>query len=69
MSEVILQLEDTVSFDHIVALLAPYIKNAEIKQAFCESGHKIWDGNMACLQNPWKIESFSPIKRDNLYDR
>ena len=69
MSEVILQLDDTVPFDHIVTLLAPYIKNAEIKYINSESTYKIWDGNMACLQNPWKIESFAPLKRDELYDR
>ena len=69
MSEVILQLDDTISFDHIVTLLAPYIKNAEVKRTISESRYKIWDGNMACLQNPWKIESFTPIKRDDLYDR
>jgi hypothetical protein len=69
MSEVILQLDDTVPFDHIVTLLAPYIKNAEIKQFSPESKYKIWDGNMVCLQNPWKIESFAPVKRDEIYDR
>ena len=69
MSEVILQLDDTVPFDHIVTVLAPYIKSAEVKQTSHESGRKIWDGNMACLRNPWKTESFNPLKRDELYDR
>jgi hypothetical protein len=69
MSEIILQLDDTVSFDHIVTLLAPYIKNAKIKQTDSKTKHKIWDGTIACLQNPWKIESFTPLKREEIYDR
>jgi hypothetical protein len=69
MSEIILHLDDTVSLDHIVTLLAPYIKNANIKQTESKSKHKIWDGNISSLQNPWKIDSFAPLKREEIYDR
>jgi hypothetical protein len=69
MSEIILQLDDSVSFEHVIKLLAPYIKNAKIKPAGSRTKYKIWDGNAVCLQNPWKIDSFTPLKREDLYDR
>jgi hypothetical protein len=69
MSEVILQIDDAIPFEQIVTVLAPYIKDAEIKQAAGESKRKIWDGKMDCLQNPWKVDAFIPLKREELYDR
>jgi hypothetical protein len=69
MSEVILQIDDAIPFEQIVTVLAPYIINAEVKQINGESRHKIWDGDMVCLKNPWKVDSFTPLKRGDLYDR
>jgi hypothetical protein len=69
MNEVILRINDEISLDRVVSLLAPYIKNAEIRQTIGESKGKIWDGDIVCLKTPWKIDSFTPLKREELYDR
>jgi hypothetical protein len=69
MNEVILRINDEISLDRVISLLAPYIRNAEIRQTTGESKGKIWDGDMECLQNPWKVDSFTPLKREDLYDR
>jgi hypothetical protein len=69
MSEIVLQINDDINLEGVVSLLAPYIKNAEIKQKTGKPKGKIWDGDMACLQNPWKADFFTPLKRNDLYDR
>jgi hypothetical protein len=69
MSEIVLQINDDINLEMVIALLAPYLKNVEIKQTSKASKGKIWDGDMACLQNPWKVDSFTPMKREYLYDR
>jgi hypothetical protein len=69
MSEIVLQISDDIDLEGVVSMLAPYIKNAEIKQTIGESKGKVWDGDMVCLQNPWEVDSFTPLKREDLYDR
>jgi hypothetical protein len=69
MSEIVLQISDDISLEGVISMLAPYIKNVELKQATGKLNSKIWDGNMLCLQNPWKIDSFTPLKRKDIYDR
>ncbi|MDR1445683.1 MAG: hypothetical protein LBI90_02180 [Treponema sp.] len=46
MSEIVLQINDDMSLDQMVALLAPYSAKAEIKQTTAESMHKIWTGRL-----------------------
>jgi hypothetical protein len=71
MSEVVLQLNETITFEKILALLAPYIQQAKARQAeTAESSGKIWDGHMDCLQNPWKAATpFVPLSREAVYER
>jgi hypothetical protein len=42
MSEIVLRLRDDINLERIVALLSPYIKNAEVKAA-----GKSWSGMAA----------------------
>jgi hypothetical protein len=71
MSEVILQLNDTITFEKILALLAPYIQQAKARQVeTAEPSGKIWDGRMDCLQHPWKTAApFAPLSREAVYER
>jgi hypothetical protein len=69
MSEIVLHISDDINLEKVVSFLAPYIKNAEIKQTTGTSKGKIWDGDMPCLQDPWTTDSFAPLKREDIYDR
>jgi hypothetical protein len=69
MSEVILQIDDAIPFEQIVNVLAPYIKNAELKQINSESKCRIWDGKAEWLQNPIMIDGFTPLSRDEAHAR
>jgi hypothetical protein len=69
MCEIVLQINDDINLEKVVSFLAPYIKNAGIKQMTGESKGKLWDSDMACLQNPWKVDSFTPLRREDIYDR
>jgi hypothetical protein len=69
MSEIVLQINDDMSFDRVLALLAPYIAKAEIKQANAESMHKIWTGKAEWLATPIKADSFIPLSREETHAR
>jgi hypothetical protein len=68
MSEVVLQLDSAMPFEKMIAILAPYIKKAEVKKKK-EAPYKIWDGKMDCLMHPWKVDRITPLQREELYDR
>jgi hypothetical protein len=65
MNEVVLQINDEISFDRVVSLLAPYIEKAEIK----ESPGKVWTGKAEWLDHPVKMDSFSPLSREEAHAR
>ena len=60
MGEVVLKINDNLSFDKVIALLAPYITAAEIKRA----NGKTWTGKAEWLDTPVKMESFTPLTRE-----
>jgi hypothetical protein len=64
MSEIVLQIKDDVSFDRLMVLLGPY-KAAKVK----ELEGKIWNGKAEWLQNPIKIDGFTPLSRDEAHAR
>jgi hypothetical protein len=65
MSEIILRINDDVSFDNVITLLAPYIAKAEIKSTI----GKIWTGKAEWLDTPIKMESFTPLSREEAHAR
>ncbi|MDR3147632.1 MAG: hypothetical protein LBU00_04560 [Treponema sp.] len=65
MNEVVLRINDEISFDRVVSLLAPYIEKAEIKEA----PKKIWTGKAKWLLNPIKMASFLPLTREEAHAR
>jgi hypothetical protein len=69
MSEIVLQINDDMSLDQVVALLAPYIAKAEIKQTSVESKHKTWTGKAEWLDTPIKVDSFTPLSREEAHAR
>jgi hypothetical protein len=56
MSEIVLQIHDEPSLDQITALLAPFVKKAEVK-----AGGKIWSGKAEWLTQPVRIDDFTPL--------
>jgi hypothetical protein len=69
MSEIILQISDEVSFVKITTLLAPYINKAEIKEPQDGSQGKIWTGKADWLEKPFKVDSFTPLTREEAHAR
>jgi ribosomal protein L31 len=69
MSEIVLQLNDDINLERVVSMLTPYIAKAEIKQAITESKHKIWTGKAEWLDTPIKVDSFSPLSREEAHAR
>jgi hypothetical protein len=65
MGEIVLKINDDVSFDKMITLLAPYIAKAEIKK----SNRKIWTGKAEWLDAPIKMESFAPLSREETHAR
>jgi hypothetical protein len=65
MGEIVLQINDDVSLDRLMALLGPYIKKAKVK----EPEGKIWDGKAEWLQNPISVNGFTPLSRDEAHAR
>ena len=65
MGEIVLRINDDISFDKVIALLAPYIEKAEIKKA----NAKIWTGKAEWLDTPIKMETFTPLSREETHAR
>ena len=65
MGEIVLKINDEISFDKVITLLAPYIVKAEIKR----TNGKIWTGKAEWLDTPIKIESFTPLSREETHAR
>lgn len=65
MSEVVLQINDDISLERLASLLAPYIAKAEIK----EPRGKIWTGRAEWLDTPIKMDSFTPLSREEVHAR
>jgi hypothetical protein len=65
MSDVVLKIDDAVSLQRVLTMLAPYIKGAAVK----EPPKKIWNGKADWLDNPIKVDSFTPLSRGEIYDR
>ena len=65
MAEILLRINDDISFDKVVTLLAPYIATAEVKK----SNGKIWTGKAEWLDTPIKMESFTPLSREEIHAR
>jgi hypothetical protein len=60
MAEIVLKINDDISFDRVITLLAPYITAAEIKNPI----GKVWTGKAEWLDNPVKMDSFTPLTRE-----
>jgi hypothetical protein len=60
-----LKINDAVSLQKVLKILDPYIKEAVVK----EPPKKIWDGKADWLGNPIKVDSFTPLSREEIYDR
>jgi hypothetical protein len=70
MSEVVLSIDDAVGLEEVIKQLSPYIREANIKETTgCIRPKKIWDGRADWLDNPIKMDSFTPLKREEIYDR
>jgi hypothetical protein len=65
MGEIVLKINDDISFDKVITLLAPYIANAEIKR----TTGKIWTGKAGWLDTPIKMDSFTPLSREETHAR
>jgi hypothetical protein len=65
MSEIVLQISDDVGLDKIITLLAPYIDKAKVKEA----QGKVWTGKADWLKNPFKVDSFTPLTREEAHAR
>jgi hypothetical protein len=65
MREIILQVNDDVDFEQISTLLAPFGKRIAMSSA----SPRIWDGSMEWLGEPYVVDSFEPLRRDEIYDR
>ena len=60
MGDIILKINDDVNFDKIITLLAPYVSAAELKKTI----GKVWTGKAEWLDTPVKMESFTPLTRE-----
>jgi hypothetical protein len=65
MSDIVLKINDAVSLQKVLKILDPYIKEAAVK----EPPKKIWDGNMDWLGSIVVTEPFTPLTREEIYDR
>jgi hypothetical protein len=65
MNEVILRINDEINLDRVVSLLAPYIEKVEVK----ELPGKVWTGKAEWLDNPVKMDFFSPLTREEAHAR
>jgi hypothetical protein len=65
LCEITLTINDDISLEKVIALLAPYIAKAEIKNA----NGKIWNGKAEWLDSPIKMESFTPLSREETHAR
>jgi hypothetical protein len=65
MSEIVIQIHDDISFNNVINILAPYIAKAEIKR----TNGKIWNGKAEWLDSPIKMESFTPLSREETHAR
>jgi len=65
MSEIVLRINDDISFDKVITLLAPYISAAEIKKPI----RKVWTGKAEWLDTPVKMDIFTPLTRDEAHAR
>jgi len=63
MGEIVLKINDYISFEKVIALLAPYIAKAEIKKF----NAKIWTGKAEWLDTPIKMESFTHLSREEAH--
>jgi hypothetical protein len=64
MSEIVLQIHDDTDLERVVALLAPFIKSADVK-----TGGKIWNGKAEWLNHPVRINGFIPLSREETHER
>jgi hypothetical protein len=72
MSEIILQINDEMNMEKIIALLEPYIQGADLGFSRGEKTApvgKVWDGKAEWLQNPVNIEGFTPLCREDIHVR
>ncbi|MDR2589326.1 MAG: hypothetical protein LBC67_07860 [Spirochaetales bacterium] len=60
MGEIVLKLKSETNMESLIALLAPYIKEARIETP----PQKIWKGRAEWLDTPITIDSFDPLCRD-----
>jgi hypothetical protein len=65
MNEIVLQINDNINFEKMISLLAPYINSAEVK----ETHKKVWTGKAEWLDPPIKMESFTPLSREEAHAR
>ena len=65
MAEIILKINDDISLDKVITILAPYIAKAEIK----ETKGKIWTGKAEWLDTPIRMNSFTPLSREETHAR
>jgi hypothetical protein len=64
MSEIVLRIPDDTNLERIVAVLAPFIKKAEVK-----AGGKIWNGKAERLNRLVRINGFTPLSREEAHER
>jgi hypothetical protein len=65
MREIILQVNDDVDFEQIRTLLAPFGKRIAMSSA----SPRICDDSTDWLGEPYVVDSFKPLGRDEIYDR
>jgi hypothetical protein len=65
MGEIVLRINDDISFDKVITFLAPYIAKADVKKA----NGKIWTGKAEWLDTPIKMDSFIPLSREETHAR
>jgi hypothetical protein len=65
MNEVILHINDEISLARVISLLAPYLEKAEIEAP----PGKVWTGKAEWLDEPVKMDSFSPLTRAEAHAR
>jgi hypothetical protein len=65
VGEIVLKINDNISFDKVISLLAPYIEKAELIKA----KGKIWTGKAEWLDTPIKMDSFTPLGREETHAR
>jgi hypothetical protein len=61
---VVIEIDDAVSIDKIIETLGPYIKKASIKDC-----PKLFNGKTSWQGGHFKVDSFTPLSRDEIHDR